>query len=57
MQIAVKAINNLARPDGIIPIFLVFGVYLWMTKIDALLLFIIKRAEAIYAAIKEVHCL
>ena len=27
LQIAVKAINNLARLDGIIPTLLVFGVY------------------------------
>jgi hypothetical protein len=54
---AIKAINNLARLDGIIPIFLVFGVYPQITKIDALLLSIIKRAEAIYVAIKEVCCL
>ena len=54
---AVKAINNLARLDRIIPIFLVFGVYLWITKINALLLSIIKRAEVICVAIKEVRYL
>ena len=54
---AVKAINNLAKLDGIIPTFLVFRAYPQITKIDALLLSIIKRAEAIYAAIKEVCCL
>ena len=27
LQIAIKAINNSAEPDGIIPTFLVFGVY------------------------------
>ena len=54
---AVKAINNLARPDKIIPTFLVFRAYPWITKIDALLLSITKRAEAIRIATKEVRCL
>ena len=52
---AIKAINNLAKLDRIIPTFLVFRAYPQMTKIDALLLFIIKRAEAIYITTKEVH--
>ena len=53
---AVKAINNLARLDGIFPTFLVFGVYPWITEMDALLLSVTKRAEAIRIAIKEVRC-
>ena len=54
---AVKAINNLAGLDGIIPIFLVFRAYLWMTKMNALSPSVIKRAEAICVAIKKVYCL
>ena len=54
---AVKAINNSAGLDGIVPTLLVFGAYPQMTKIDVLLLFIIKRAGAIYIAIKKVYCL
>ena len=54
---AVKAINNLARPDGIVFSFLVFRVYLQITKINTLLLSVIKRAEAIHIAIKEVRYL
>ena len=54
---AVKAINDLARLDRIIFTFLVFGAYLWITKIDVLLLSITKRAEVIYIATKEVRCL
>ena len=54
---AVKAINNLARLDRIIPTFLVFRVYPQMTKIDTLLLSIIKKAKAIYIATKEVYYL
>ena len=53
---AVKAINNSARLDRIIPIFLVFRAYPQITKIDTLLLFIIKRAKAICIAIKEIRC-
>ena len=54
---AIKAINNLAKPNKIIPTFLVFRVYPQITKIDALSLSIIKRAKAIHIATKEVHCL
>ena len=49
---AVKAINNSARLDRIVFTLLVFGAYLWITKIDALLPSIIKRAEVICIAIK-----
>jgi hypothetical protein len=52
---AVKAVNDLARPDRIVPILLVFGSYLRMTEIDALLPIIVKRAKAICAATKEVR--
>ena len=51
---AVKAINDLARLDRIIPTLLVFRVYPRITKIDALLLSVTKRAEAIRTATKEV---
>ena len=54
LQIAVKAINNSARPDGIIPTLLVFRVYPQITKIDTLLLSVTKRAKAIRTATKEV---
>jgi hypothetical protein len=55
LQIAVKAVNDSARPDGIVPTLLVFGSYLRMTEIDLLLPTIAKRAEAIRAATKEVR--
>jgi hypothetical protein len=51
----VKVINNSARPDRIVLILLVFGLYLRITEIDMLLLIIVKRAEAIRAATKEVR--
>jgi len=52
---AIKAINDLARPNRIIPTLLVFRVYPQITKIDTLLLSITKRAKAIYAATKKVY--
>ena len=54
MQIAVKAINNSAGLNGIIPTLLIFSIYPWLTKIDPLSLSITKRTEAIYAVTKEV---
>ena len=54
---AVKAINNSAKPDKIIPTLLVFGAYPQMAKMDTLSLSIIKRAEAIRAATKEIYYL
>ena len=57
MQIAKKAINNLVGLNRIVFTFLVFGVYPWITKIDALLLSITKKAKAIYIATKEIYCL
>jgi plasmid replication initiation protein len=47
LQIAVKAINDSARPDKIVLTLLVFGLYLRMTKIDPLSPTIAKRAKAI----------
>ncbi len=54
---AIKAINDLVGPNGIIPILLVFSIYLWLTEIDPLSLSITKRTEAIYIATKEVYYL
>ena len=52
---AIKAINNSARLNRIIPTFLVFGAYPWMTKMDAPLPSITKRAEAIRVATKKIY--
>jgi hypothetical protein len=57
LQMAVKAINNSAGPDGIVPTLLVFGAYLRLTKIDPPSLLVTKRAEVICATTKEVCCL
>jgi hypothetical protein len=55
LQMVVKAINDLARPDRIILTLLVFGVYPRMTNNNTLLLLVIKRAIATRAATKEVR--
>ena len=52
---AVKAINDLAGPNRIIPTLLVFSTYPRLTKIDPLSLSITKRIKAIRAATKEVR--
>ena len=56
LQIAIKAVNNLAGFNRIIPILLVFGAYPQLTKMDPLSLFVTKRTETIYTATKEVCC-
>jgi hypothetical protein len=55
LQIAVKAINDLAGPDSIVPILLVFGAYLRLTEINPPSSLVTKRAKAICAATKEVR--
>jgi hypothetical protein len=54
LQMAVKAINNSAGPDGIVPTLLVFGAYSRLTEIDPPSPSVTKRAEAICTATKEV---
>jgi hypothetical protein len=55
LQMAVKAVNNTAGPNGIVPILLVFGAYPQLTDMDPLSLSITKRAEAVRIAMKEVR--
>ena len=55
LQIAFKAINDTAGPNGIVPTLLVFGAYLRITKDLLLSLLITQRAEAIYKATKEIR--
>jgi hypothetical protein len=54
LQMAVKTVNDLARPDRIVSTLLVFGSYLRITEIDLLSPIIAKRAKAICAVTKEV---
>ena len=55
LQIVVKAVNDLAGLDGIVPTLLVFRVYPRITKDSPLSPSITKRAKAIHKAIKEVR--
>jgi hypothetical protein len=55
LQMAVKAVNDSARPDGIVPTLLVFGAYPRMTRDSPPSPFITERAEAIHKAMKEVR--
>jgi hypothetical protein len=51
----VKAVNDSAGPDGIVPILLIFGAYPCITRDSPPSLSITERAEAIYKAIKEMR--
>jgi hypothetical protein len=52
---AVKAINDLAGPNGIVFILLVFGVYSQLTKIDPSSPLVTKKAEVICVTTKKVR--
>jgi hypothetical protein len=51
---AVKAVNNTAGPDGLVPTLLVYGAYLRMTNLDPSAPFIIDRAVIIRKAMLEI---
>jgi hypothetical protein len=55
LQMAIKAINDSAGPDGIVPTLLVFGAYPRLTKDSPPSPSITERTEAIHKAIKEVR--
>jgi hypothetical protein len=55
LQITVKAVNDSAGPDGIVPTLLVFGAYPCITRDSLLSPFITERAEVIYKVMKEVR--
>jgi hypothetical protein len=55
LQMAVKAINDSAGPNGIVPTLLVFGAYPRLTEIDLFSSLVTKRAEVICVATKEVR--
>ena len=55
LQMAVKAVNDSAGPNGIIPTLLVFGAYPRMTEDDSPSPSVAKRAKAIHQAMKEVR--
>jgi len=51
---AVKAANNTASPDGLVPILLVFGAYPQISEINPPAPSITQRAAAIKKAIEEI---
>ena len=51
---AIKAINNTTGPNRLVPTFLVFRVYLRMSKLDSSALFITDQAAIIRKAIAEI---
>ena len=54
LQMAVKAVNDTASPDGLVPTLLVFGAYPRMTKLDPPAPLITARAIAIQKAMAEI---
>jgi hypothetical protein len=55
LQMAVKAVNNTAGLDGLVPTLLVFGTYPHLSKTSPPSPSITARAKAIKNAIAEVH--
>ena len=51
---AVKAVNNTASFDGLVPIFLVYGAYLRISKLDPSALSITEQAAVIRKAMAEI---
>jgi hypothetical protein len=54
LQIAVKAVNNTAGPDGLVLTLLVFGAYPWISTLDPSAPTITQRATAVRKAMTEV---
>ncbi|KAK1914254.1 hypothetical protein P3342_007500 [Pyrenophora teres f. teres] len=55
LQMAVKAVNNTAGPDGLVPTLLVFGAYPRMTTESPPAPSMVKRSEAIQKATKALR--
>ncbi len=54
LQIAIKAVNNTAGPDGLVPTLLVFGAFPRITELDDPAPTISQRATAVRKAIEEI---
>ena len=54
LQMAVKAVNDTAGPDGLVPTLLVFGAYPKMSQLDPPAPTIAQRATAVKKAMEEV---
>ncbi|KHJ34337.1 hypothetical protein EV44_g0920 [Erysiphe necator] len=55
LQMAVKALNDTAGPNGPVPTLLVFGAYPKMTISDPPMPFVVQRANAIKKAMQEIN--
>jgi hypothetical protein len=55
LQMAVKAVNDTAGPNGLVPILLVFGIFPRISHESPLLPSIAARGEAMRKAMAEVH--
>jgi hypothetical protein len=55
LQMAVKAVNDTASPDGLVPTLLVFGTYPRLAKTSPPSLSIAARATAIHKAISKIR--
>ena len=51
---AVKAVNNTASPDRLVPTLLVYRAYLRISNLDPPALSIMERAAAIWKAMAEI---
>jgi len=51
---AVKAVNNTASPDGLVPTLLVYGAYLRISKLDPPTLSVTDQAAVIRKAMAEI---
>jgi hypothetical protein len=51
---AIKAVNNTAGPNRLIPILLVYRAYPWISNLDPSALFITNRAAIIQKAMAEI---
>jgi hypothetical protein len=51
---AIKAINDTAGPDGLVPTLLVYGAYLRISNLDPPALSIIEQAAVIRKVIAEI---
>jgi hypothetical protein len=54
LQIAIKAVNNTAGPDGLVSTLLVFSTYPQITTTDTSSLIVTERGKAITKAIKQI---
>jgi hypothetical protein len=51
---AIKAVNDTAGPDGLVPTLLVFGTYPQITTINTFFLMVTEHSKAITKAIKQI---